>query len=217
MRQDLTELVFILDRSGSMYGLEKDTVGGFNSVLQSNLKLPGSANVTTILFNHEAVLLHDRLPIAAVKPMTAADYRPAGSTALLDAVGMAISKIEAVQRSVSDEYRAAKVQFVIVTDGMENASTHYHLPEIRRLIAYHREHDGWDFLFLGANMDAVEVAESMAIHPDRAVTAMADSIGTAKQYDAIATATVGFRCESAPLNASWKEEVEADLASRGTY
>ena len=217
MRTDLTELVFILDRSGSMHGLEADTIGGFNRVLEENKILPGDANVTTILFSHDVTLLHDRLPIAAVKPITDADYRVGGSTALLDAVGGAIAKIVNVQRSLTDEYRAGKVQFVIITDGMENASREYTYDHIRRMISHEREKYGWDFLFLGANMDAVDVASRMAIAPERAVTAMADHEGVQLQYEAVCLATAEMRsaptCASSP-NANWKARVESDQKRR---
>lgn len=218
MRTDLTELVFILDRSGSMHGLEADTIGGFNRVLEENQKLPGDANVTTVLFSHDVTLLHDRLPIGAVKPITDADYHVGGSTALLDAVGMAITKIVNVQRSLTDEYRAGKVQFIIITDGMENASREYTYDRIRRMISLEREQYGWDFLFLGANIDAIDVASRMAIAPERAVTAMSDSAGVQLQYEAVCDATTELRLtppDGARPTARWKARVESDQKRRG--
>lgn len=214
MRNDLTELVFILDRSGSMHGLEKDTIGGFNSVLERNKALPGDANITTILFDHRYTILHDRQPIRSVAPITERDYSPAGMTALLDAVGRAIRKIDNVMAHTAEDYRAGKVQFVIITDGLENASKEYSAQRVKQMIRDRQDKDGWDFLFLGANMDAIAVAEDMGIHADRAVTAMADAPGVSLQYDAIADANVSFR-QTRERSASWKRRVELDTASRG--
>ena len=214
MRNDLTELVFILDRSGSMHGLEKDTIGGFNSVLERNKALPGDANITTILFDHRYTILHDRQPIRSVAPITERDYSPAGMTALLDAVGQAIRKIDNVMAHTAEDYRAGKVQFVIITDGLENASKEYSAQRVKQMIRDRQDKDGWDFLFLGANMDAIAVAEDMGIQADRAVTAMADAPGVSLQYDAIADANVSFR-QTRERSASWKRRVELDTASRG--
>ena len=214
MRNDLTELVFILDRSGSMHGLEKDTIGGFNSVLERNKALPGDANITTILFDHRYTILHDRQPIRSVAPITERDYSPAGMTALLDAVGQAIRKIDNVMAHTAEDYRAGKVQFVIITDGLENASKEYSAQRVKQMIRDRQDKDGWDFLFLGANMDAIAVAEDMGIQADRAVTAMADAPGVSLQYDAIADANVSFR-QTRERSASWKRRVEQDTACRG--
>ena len=214
MRNDLTELVFILDRSGSMHGLEKDTIGGFNSVLERNKALPGDANITTILFDHRFTILHDRQPIRSVAPITERDYSPAGMTALLDAVGQAIRKIDNVMAHTAEDYRAGKVQFVIITDGLENASREYSAQRVKQMIRDRQDREGWDFLFLGANMDAIAVAEDMGIQADRAVTAMADAPGVSLQYDAIADANVSFR-QTRERSASWKRRVEQDTASRG--
>lgn len=215
MRNDLTELVFILDRSGSMHGLEKDTIGGFNSVLERNKALPGDANITTILFDHRFTILHDRQPIRSVAPITERDYSPAGMTALLDAVGQAICKIDNVMAHTAEDYRAGKVQFVIITDGLENASKEYSAQRVKQMIRDRQDKDGWDFLFLGANLDAIAVAEDMGIQADRAVTAMADAPGVSLQYDAIADANVSFR-QTRECSASWKRRVEQDTASRGS-
>ena len=215
MRNDLTELVFILDRSGSMHVLEKDTIGGFNSVLERNKALPGDANITTILFDHRFTILHDRQPIRSVAPITERDYSPAGMTALLDAVGQAIRKIDNVMAHTAEDYRAGKVQFVIITDGLENASREYSAQRVKQMIRDRQDREGWDFLFLGANMDAIAVAEDMGIQADRAVTAMADAPGVSLQYDAIADANVSFR-QTRERSASWKRRVEQDTASRGS-
>ena len=214
MRNDLTELVFILDRSGSMHGLEKDTIGGFNSVLERNRALPGDANVTTILFDHRFTILHDRQPIRSVAPITERDYSPAGMTALLDAVGQAIRKIDNVQAHTAEAYRAGKVQFVIITDGIENASKEYSAQRVKQMIRDRQDKEGWDFIFLGANMDAIAVAEDMGIHADRAVTAMPDAPGVSLQYEAVAEATTSFR-EWGDCSPAWKSRVEEDTASRG--
>lgn len=214
MRNDLTELVFILDRSGSMHGLEKDTIGGFNSVLERNKALPGDANITTILFDHRYTILHDRQPIRSVAPITERDYSPAGMTALLDAVGQAIRKIDNVMAHTAEDYRAGKVQFVIITDGMENASKEYSAQRVKQMIRDRQEKEGWDFLFLGANMDAIAVAEDMGIQADRAVTAMADAPGVSLQYEAVADANIRFR-QTRERSSSWKRRVEQDTASRG--
>ena len=215
MRNDLTELVFILDRSGSMHGLEKDTIGGFNSVLERNKALPGDASITTILFDHRFTILHDRQPIRSVAPITERDYSPAGMTALLDAVGQAIRKIDNVMAHTAEDYRAGTVQFVIITDGLENASREYSAQRVKQMIRDRQDREGWDFLFLGANMDAIAVAEDMGIQADRAVTARADAPGVSLQYDAIADANVSFR-QTRERSASWKRRVEQDTASRGS-
>lgn len=214
-RSDLTELVFLLDRSGSMAGLESDTIGGFNSVLERNRTQPGDALVTTVLFDHEALMLHDRQAIAAVKPLSAEDYRVRGCTALLDAVGSAIHKIDNAHAHIAEEYRPGKVQFVIVTDGLENASYRFSPEEIQRLILDKRK-QGWDFLFLGANMDAITTAKDLGIHPDRAVNAMADSVGVPLQYEAVARATVSYRAGEM-LDADWKADVERDSKARSHF
>lgn len=212
MKKDLTELVFILDRSGSMGPLVSDTIGGFNSVLKRNQDAPGDAVVTTVLFDNEIRLLHDRLPIQAVQPITEKDYRPGGMTALLDAMGMAIDKIDQAHRHMAEDYRPEHVQFVIITDGLENASREYSRQRIRQLVL-DKQAAGWDFLFLGANMDAIAAAESMGIERDRAVTTMADSAGVSLQYEAVARATMAMR-HNAPRGAAWKADVEADTNKR---
>ena len=216
MREDLTELVFIIDRSGSMYPLTEDTIGGFNGVLQKNKEEPGDCNVTTILFSGDHTLLHDRLPVKAVSPITRKEYQPGGSTALLDAIGAGICKISAVQAATAEAYRAAKVQFVIITDGMENCSREYSKERIRRLITEKQQKENWDFVFLGANFDAVQEAETLGIHADRAVTAMADARGVKAQYESVETCILTNRRapSCAKRDASWKQAVLNDLASR---
>ena len=156
MKKNSTELAFILDKSGSMHGLEKDTIGGFNSMLDKQKAAEGECRVTTVLFDSSCTVLHDRIDIAAVRPMTDEDYCAGGSTALLDAVGTTIDKIRNVQKNSAEEGRAEKVLFVIITDGMENSSREYSLRNVRSMIEEQRK-NGWEFVFLGANIDAVEM------------------------------------------------------------
>ena len=217
MNNSKAELIFILDRSGSMHGREADTIGGFNRVMDENREMPGEALITTLLFDDQLKWLHDAVPVAQVAPLTSADYRVGGCTALLDAIGTAITRVDGVRRRVPEEFRAGRVQFIIITDGMENASHEYTLPQIREMIEAHRK-EGWDFLFLGANIDAISTAESMGISANRAVNAMSDAIGTPLQYGAVARATRAFRTAASPRaeeDAEWKAEVEADHKKRG--
>lgn len=176
MNAKLTELVFILDRSGSMGGLESDTIGGFNSMVEKQKKDGNSVNVTTILFDYKIEFIHDRFPIEIIEPLTEDDYYVRGCTALLDAVGMAIEKTENVQKHLPEENKAGKVIFVIITDGLENSSDNYTYSEIRRKIEARKE-CGWQFLFLGANIDAGEEAEKIGIDRKRSVTYSNDSEG----------------------------------------
>lgn len=215
MKQDLTELVFILDRSGSMSGLEDDTIGGMNSFLNKQKQEEGQALVTTVLFDHESVLLHDRIDIRAVAPMTDRDYYVRGSTALLDAIGTTIEKISTAHAHTAEDYRPAHVLFVITTDGYENDSRRYTLEAVRAMIT-DRKAQGWEFVFLGANIDAVRTAASFGIGADRAANYHADSIGTRKNFDAVSDAATAFRKSApcAPLNADWKQSIDKDFHSR---
>ncbi len=196
MKKNLTELVFILDRSGSMCGLESDTIGGFNSMLEQHKTLDGACNITTVLFDNNYELLHDRIDIRAIKPITSKEYYVAGSTALLDAIGKTINKIGNVQKNTADEYRAAKVMFVIITDGAENSSREYSSKQIKSMIERQKKRYGWEFIFLGANIDAVETAASFGIGANRAVDYLADLEGTRNCYGALNMATSAFRCGS---------------------
>ena len=195
--QNLTELVFVLDRSGSMHGLEADTVGGYNALLARNRELPGEALVSCVLFNHESRVLHDRVPIARVQPMGLADFQPSGCTALLDAVGGAIHHHELVQRVLPEPYRPAHTLLAIATDGMENASKKYTYEQVRRMIGDARER-GWEVVFLAANIDAAAEAARLGVDADRAVAYAATPSGTREMFDQVACASACVR-SGAPL------------------
>jgi uncharacterized protein YegL len=193
MKKGLTELVFIIDRSGSMEGLESDTIGGFNAMLKVQKALEGEAVVTTVLFDDKYELLHDRIDIKAIKPLTDKDYSVRGSTALLDALGKTVNKIRAVQKATAEEYRAEKVLFVIITDGMENASREYTAEKIKARVERQREKYGWEFIFLGANMDAIAEAGKIGIAADRAQNYSADSIGTSTAWESVTKTSTSYR------------------------
>ena len=208
-----TELVFILDRSGSMAGLETDTIGGYNSMLRKQQAAKGDATITTVLFDDRVELLHDRIPIQGVRPISDKEYYVRGSTALLDAVGHAITKTVQAQRHTAPDMRADKVLFVITTDGMENASREFSANKIKAMIRREQEEYGWEFLFLGANIDAVATAEAYGIAPSRAVNYRADSRGTEVNYQAVGEAITQLR-ETGTINESWKFLVEEDYTAR---
>lgn len=210
-----SELIFILDRSGSMYQAASDVVGGFNGNLQANKLLPGDCTVTTVLFNDHVTLLHDRLPIQAVEPITAADYQPGGMTALLDAIGQAMTKVEKAHSAMSPAYRPGKVQFIIMTDGLENASREYTRSMIHNRITKAKAELGWDFLFLGANIDAITTAKEMGIDADSAVDALTDAGGMKAQFEAVSRANRALRVGNPTLRQTWSAPVEADRQNRG--
>ncbi len=212
MKKELTELIFILDRSGSMSGLESDTIGGFNSLLQKQRKEPGDCIVTTVLFDDKYELLHDRLSLAGVEDLTDKDYYVRGSTALLDAVGRTIAKTDNARRHTAESERAEKVVMVITTDGMENASREYDYRKVKKLIEQKKE-EGWEFLFLGANIDAVETASRFGIGADRAANYHADSAGTALNFAVVSDAVAELR-ESSVLPKKWKKRIDEDYAAR---
>ena len=214
MKKGLTELVFILDKSGSMGGLEKDTIGGYNSMLEKQKAVPGECLITTVLFDNDYELLHDRIDIRAVSPITEKEYAVGGSTALLDAIGRTIHKIGNAQRNTADDYRAEKVMFVIITDGEENSSREYSAEKIKAQIQRQKEKYDWEFIFLGANIDAVETAGRFGIAPDRAQNYHADSEGTALNFRVMSDAVATFReCKEMPTG--WNEEIEKDYKRRG--
>jgi len=214
MKKGLTELIFILDRSGSMSGLESDTIGGYNAMLEKQKKEPGEAVITTVLFDDKYELLHDRINIRGIEPITEKEYYVRGTTALLDAVGRTISKIVNVQKHTVEDERAENVMFVITTDGMENASREYSYEKIRQMIEHQKSKYGWEFIFLGANIDAVDTAERFGIGQDRAVNYNADSEGTLLNYEVISETVSNLRacCE---ISEDWKDRIEEDFKKRG--
>lgn len=213
MKKNVTELVFILDRSGSMHGLEADTIGGFNSMLQKQQKEPGEAYVSTILFDDVAEVLHDRIPLDKVRPMTEKEYSVRGYTALLDAIGGAIRHIGNIHKYARAEDVPEHTLFVITTDGMENSSRYYSVSQIKRMIQRQKKKHGWEFLFLGANIDAVKTAGHLGIDPDRAVNYHNDSIGTQLNYATVSAAVSTIRlCR--PLDSHWKDPIAADFRNR---
>lgn len=214
MQKGLTELVFILDKSGSMAGLEKDTIGGFNSMLTKQKAEAGQCRVTTVLFDNRYTLLHDRIDIRAVSPITEKEYCVGGSTALLDAIGRSIKKIVDVQRSTAEEYRAEKVIFIIITDGEENSSREYGADAVRKLISKEKERYGWEFLFLGANIDAVETAGRIGISADQAAEYVPDPKGTALNYAVMCEAVSEFR-STGRLSTKHLDRIRKDRADRG--
>ena len=214
MKKNLTELVFILDKSGSMSGLEKDTIGGFNSMLDQQRKVDGECVITTVLFDNRYELLHDRIDIRAVQPITGKEYFVGGSTALLDAIGKTIHKIGAVQKNTAEEYRAEKVMFVIITDGEENASRCYSSMQIRQMIQRQKERYGWEFIFLGGNIDAVETAGRFGIDADRAVDYVPDGEGTELNFRMMSETVATFRkCGAVPT--ACLDEIREDMKKRG--
>ena len=213
MKKNLTELVFILDRSGSMAGLEGDTIGGFNAMIEKQKNEPGEAYVSTVLFDNESSVIHDRVDIQKVAPMTRADYYVRGCTALLDAVGKAIQHIGNVHKYAREEDRPEKTLFVITTDGMENASREYTYDRLKMLIQRQKDKYGWEFLFLGANIDAAKEAARFGIGADQAANYHADRQGTAVIYEAVSEAVCNVRA-SRPMSANWKKRVDEDFRKR---
>ncbi len=214
MKKDLTELVFILDRSGSMHGLENDTIGGFNSMLAKQKAVQGEALVTTALFSDEFELLHDRIAIRGVQPITENEYTVGGCTALLDAIGRTVDKITRAHKHTAPTERPGRTVFVITTDGLENASQEYDRNAIKQLINEKQERDSWEFLFLGANIDAISVARDIGIGAARAARFVCDPVGTKTHYSAVAEALELLRA-NVPLTSAWKASIERDTALRG--
>lgn len=215
MKKNLTELVFILDRSGSMRGLEQDTIGGFNSVLAQQKQEEGEALVSTVLFDHKTYVLHDRVDIQQVQPLTENEYFPRGSTALLDAIGGAIHHIGNVHKYSRIDEVPEHTMFVIITDGMENTSRIYSLDHVKRMIELEQTKYGWEFIFLGANMDAVQVAGQYGIHRNRAVNYHSDSMGYESAYRSINHAASDMRNNRDLDDDSWRRDVDDDYRSRG--
>lgn len=219
MRKGLTEIVFILDRSGSMSGLEADTIGGFNSLLRKQKAEEGEAFVSTILFDDRQEVLHDRVDIQKINPMSDEEYYVRGCTALLDAVGGAIHHIGNVHKYAREEDRPEKTLFIITTDGMENSSRRYTYEKVKQMVERQKEKYGWEFLFLGANIDAIDVAGRFGIKADRAVNYECDARGTEVNYRALSKAVSRVRnCKVEKMNEAlsceWKKEIEADYKAR---
>ena len=214
MKQGLTEMVFILDRSGSMSGLESDTIGGYNAMLAKQQKEPGEAVITTVLFDDQYELLHDRINLRGVVPISDKEYFVRGNTALLDAVGKTINKIGNAQKRTAEPERAEHVVVVITTDGMENASREFSEEKVRRMIEHQKSKYGWEFIFLGANIDAIATAERYGIGKDRAANYHADAEGTALNYSVVSETLSRVRTRQ-PIAENWKERIEADFNKRG--
>ncbi|MCL2126462.1 MAG: VWA domain-containing protein [Oscillospiraceae bacterium] len=217
MNNNLTELVFILDRSGSMSGLENDTIGGFNSMLSKQQAVPGDCRITTVLFDCGCELLHDRIDIKAVSPITDKEYFVRGSTSLLDAIGTTINKIIGVQRNTAKEHQAGKVLFVITTDGMENSSRQFSYETIKSMVEHQKSRYGWEFIFLGANIDAVEVANRFGVAENRAQTYHNDSEGIGLNYAVLSQTVASYRCAApgASINDDWSKDIHEDYKRRG--
>lgn len=213
MKENLTELVFILDKSGSMHGLEADTIGGFNSLIEKQKKEDGKALVTTILFDDKTEVVHDRVDLEYIRNMTSEQFITGGTTALLDAVGGAVSHIRKIHKYIRPEDVPAKTLFVITTDGMENASRHYTYDKVKKLIEHQKAKYGWEFIFLGANIDAAETAVSMGISKDRAADYISDRAGTALNYSVISEITSAVRSGKG-ISADWKKRISEDKNGR---
>ena len=213
MKKNLTEIIFILDRSGSMQGLEKDTIGGFNSLIEKQKKIEGDALISTVLFANESKVIHDRVDVKDVKPMTENNYITGGCTALLDAIGNAIHHISNIHKYARKEDVPEHTLFVITTDGMENASRTYTYPKVKKLIENQKEKHGWEFMFLGANIDAVNVASYMGIDENRAVNFNCDSEGTDLNYEVL-NDVIGVLRECSYVSADWKKRIDKDFKKR---
>lgn len=213
MKNNVTEVVFVLDRSGSMQGLEADTIGGFNSMLEKQKAAEGNCFVTTVLFDHEIKTIHDRLPLSEVKPMTNKDYFVGGCTALLDAVGSTIEHIKNVHKYARREDVPRNTIFVITTDGMENASHNYSADQVKKMVEQMKSDFGWEFIFVGANIDAVGTATGLGIEASRAANYHADGKGTKKVFDGVANAVYDM-CFACRIDDDWADEIKEDFKNR---
>jgi uncharacterized protein YegL len=214
MKKGLTELVFILDKSGSMSGLEADTIGGYNSMLAKQQTVEGNCHITTVLFDNNYELLHDRIDIKAVSPITDKEYKVGGSTALLDAIGRTINKIGNAQKHTTEDYRAEKVMFVIITDGEENSSREYSSEKVKVQVERQKAKYGWEFIFLGANIDAIQTAGRLGISADRAVDYVPDSVGTSLHFKVMAETVAIFR-DTGVVEETAFAPIKADMKRRG--
>jgi uncharacterized protein YegL len=213
MKNGITEMVFILDRSGSMGGLESDTIGGFNAMIEKQKKQEGKAYVTTVLFDHEVNVLHDRVALDEIQPMTDKDYTVRGTTALIDAIGMTIGRIKGQHKELSEDEVPEHTIFVITTDGMENASKEYSSKDVKKMIEHQKKKHNWEFLFIGANIDAVETAKHFGIDKNRAVNYKADARGTGVLYNAVSS-VVGSVRKSKAIEDTWCQEINEDFEKR---
>lgn len=213
MKKGLTELIFILDRSSSMEGLEQDTINGFNSMIEKQRELCGACLISTVLFDSCCQVIHDRVCLSEIQHMTQRDYSVRGCTALIDAIGGAIEHIREVYQHTPAEDIPEKTVFVIITDGMENASRYYDADQVRKMVKKHQK-EGWEFLFLGANIDAVSTAKHFGIRESRAANYINDSRGVAINYEAISAVISRFR-EKAPVTENWKDMIDKDHSGRG--
>ena len=214
MKKNLTELVMILDRSGSMGGLESDTIGGYNSMLKKQREAEGEVLVSTVLFDDRTEVLYDRVPLEKLPQMTEKEYYVRGCTGLLDAVGGAVRHIGNVHKYAREEDRPEKTIFVITTDGLENASREYSYDRVKKMVERQKEKYGWEFLFLGANIDAIETAGRFGITADRAANYHSDRKGTALNYEVLADAVCEMRVSAAPISAKWKKRIDEDYKNR---
>ena len=212
-KNNITELVFILDRSGSMSGLEGDTIGGFNAMIQKQKKKEGEAYVSTILFDNVSEVLHDRIKLKDVPQMTDEDYTVRGCTALIDAIGGAIRHIGNIHKYARREDVPAHTMFIITTDGQENASQRYGSDEVKKMIERQKEKYGWEFLFIGANIDAVETAANFGIERNRAVNYRADQQGTQILYNTVAETVCAMRADRV-ISDDWSQNIEKDYNNR---
>ena len=214
MKKNLTEIIFIIDRSGSMGGLEEDTIGGYNAFLKRQKEAEGGAVISTVLFSNTSEVIHDRKPIDEVHPLSKEDYRVGGCTALLDAIGGAIHHIHNVHKYAREEDVPEKTVVVITTDGLENASRRYDYRKVKKMVEEQTKEYGWEFLFLGANMDAIKTAGSFGIDEDHAVRFHSDSVGTTLNYKVVSEAVASYRSSRRPLGKAWKREIEEDYEAR---
>ena len=217
MKRNLTEVVFILDRSGSMSGLERDTIGGYNSLLEKQKQEDGEVLISTVLFDDRQEVLHDRVPLEDVKPMSEKEYYVRGCTALLDAIGGAIHHIGNIHKYAREEDRPTKTLFIITTDGMENASRRYTYDKVKQMVERQKNKYGWEFLFLGANIDAIGVANRFGISEDRAMNYECDSQGTAVNFNALSEVVSRVRSAKVGCRANldhWKDDIEEDYKQR---
>ena len=212
MKNNITEMVFILDKSGSMSGLERDTIGGFNSMINNQKKKEGRAYVSTVLFSDSSTVVHDRADISEIRPMTEEDYCPGGCTALIDAIGSAVKHIKNIHKYARPEDVPENTIFIITTDGMENASHVFSSDEVKKMIEQQKE-VGWEFLFVAANIDAVDTAAHIGISSDRAVNYYADSCGTEAVYDCLCDSISEVRAGKA-LSKNWSRKIDSDFKKR---